>query len=138
MIQGLGVDLVDISRLERALERWGQRFLQRVFTSGEIERCLHRARPGSCLAVRFAAKEAFGKALGLGMQQGLRWRDIEIAADNLGKPGLKLHNQAQRLLARIGAEKTWVSLADEGGFAIAVVILERRSSQEFTEGDTRR
>jgi len=124
MIRGIGVDIVKVDRIERAVERWGDRFLKRIFTAAEIERCQQRARPAQCLALRFAAKEAFAKALGLGMRKGLRWRDIEVVHDDLGKPDLLLHNQAQRLLEAVEASRTWLSLSDERESALAVVVLE--------------
>ena len=124
MIRGVGIDLVTITRIEQAVERWGQRFLKRIYTAAEIERCLRRVRPAQCLALRFAAKEAFAKALGLGMRKGLRWRDVEVFNDDLGKPGLLLHNQAKQLLEATEAKKTWLSLSDERDSAIAVVVLE--------------
>jgi len=124
MIRGIGVDIVKVDRIEKAVERWGYRFLKRIFTPAEIERCQKRARPAQCLALRFAAKEAFAKALGLGMRKGLRWRDIEVVHDNFGKPDLLLHNQAQRLLEDVEASRTWLSLSDEREFALAVVVLE--------------
>ena len=124
MIRGIGVDIVKVDRIEKAVERWGHRFLKRIFTAAEIERCQKRARPAQCLALRFAAKEAFAKALGLGMRKGLRWRDIEVVHDNFGKPDLLLHNQAQRLLEAVEASRTWLSLSDERESALAVVVLE--------------
>ncbi len=124
MIRGIGVDIVKVDRIEQAVERWGYRFLKRIFTAAEIERCQKRARPAQCLALRFAAKEAFAKALGLGMRKGLRWRDIEVVHDHLGKPDLLLHNQAQRLLEAVEASRTWLSLSDERESALAVVVLE--------------
>lgn len=124
MIRGIGVDIVKVDRIEQAVERWGYRFLKRIFTAAEIERCQQRARPAQCLALRFAAKEAFSKALGLGMRKGLRWRDIEVVHDHLGKPDLLLHNQAQRLLEAMEASRTWLSLSDERESALAVVVLE--------------
>ncbi|MBW2391711.1 MAG: holo-ACP synthase [Deltaproteobacteria bacterium] len=124
MIRGIGVDIVKVDRIEQAVERWGDRFLKRIFTPAEIERCQQRARPAQCLALRFAAKEAFAKALGLGMRKGLRWRDIEVVHDHLGKPDLLLHNQAQRLLEAMEASRTWLSLSDERESALAVVVLE--------------
>ena len=124
MIRGIGVDIVKVDRIEKAVERWGHRFLERIFTAAEIERCQKRARPAQCLALRFAAKEAFAKALGLGMREGLRWRDIEVVHDYLGKPDLLLHNQAQRLLEDVEASRTWLSLSDERESALAVVVLE--------------
>lgn len=124
MIRGIGVDIVKVDRIEKAVERWGHRFLGRIFTPAEIEGCQKRARSAQCLALRFAAKEAFAKALGLGMRQGLRWRDIEVVHDNFGKPDLLLHNQALRLFEALEASKTWLSLSDEFESAVAVVVLE--------------
>ncbi len=124
MIRGVGIDLVKIDRIEQAVERWGQRFLLRIFTTAEIERCRQLAQPAQCLALRFAAKEAFAKALGLGMRKGLRWRDIEVVNDDLGKPGLLLHNRAKLLLEATEVTETWLSLSDERDSAIAVVVLE--------------
>ena len=124
MIRGVGIDLIHIDRIEQAVERWGQRFLQRIFTTAEIERCQKLHRPAQCLALRFAAKEAFAKALGLGMRKGLRWSDVEVVNDDLGKPGLRLHNRAKQLLAATEAKKTWLSLSDERDSAVAVVVLE--------------
>lgn len=124
MIKGIGVDIVNVHRMERAVDRWGSRFLERIFTSAEIERCGKRVRPAQCFASRFAAKEAFAKALGLGMRQGLRWRDIEVVQDHFGKPDLQLHHKAQKLLEAMEASRTWLSLSDEGDSAFAVVVLE--------------
>jgi len=124
MIRGIGVDIVNVDRIEKAVERWGHRFLNRIFTAAEIERCEQRARPAQCLALRFAAKEAFAKALGLGMREGLRWRDIEVVHDHLGKPGLLLHHKAEKLLKSMEANKTWLSLSDERQSALAVVVIE--------------
>ncbi len=124
MIRGIGVDIVNVERVERAVERWGYRFLNRIFTAAEIERCEQRARPAQCLASRFAAKEAFAKALGSGMREGLRWCDIEVVQDHLGKPSLLLHNQAKKLLETTAGKRTWLSLSDERESALAVVVIE--------------
>jgi holo-[acyl-carrier protein] synthase len=133
VIRGIGIDLVNVGRLERAVERWGDRFLERVFTAAEIEVCRQRARPGQCLAVRFAAKEAFAKALGLGMRQGVRWRDIEVVHDDQGKPALHLHNESARLLEMLAVGKTWLSLSHEGESGIALVLLEGQPEQPPSE-----
>ena len=124
MIRGVGIDLVNVQRLQQAIERWGQRFLARIFTVAEIELCQSRARPAHCLALRFAAKEAFAKALGLGLRDGLRWVDIEVVHDHLGKPSLRLHNKAQNLLEKTATNGSWLSLSDERDYAVAVVVLE--------------
>ena len=124
MIRGIGIDLVDVGRIQRGAERWGQRFLERIFCPEEIALCQKRAGSASCLALRFAAKEAFAKALGLGIRSGLTWHDIEVVNDELGRPGLKLNNRAQELLGSVGAARTWLSLSDESTIAVAVVVLE--------------
>ena len=86
MIYGIGVDLVKMSRIRQALENFGERFQERVYTGLERDFCLSKANPTRYWAMRFAAKEAFSKAIGLGMRQGLRWRDIEVTANALGRP----------------------------------------------------
>lgn len=124
MIVGIGLDLAEVARIELALERFGERFLDRCFTPAEQQTCLARPRPASALAMRFAAKEAFSKAAGLGMR-GLGWREIEVAHDPRGKPSLKLHGRALAWMAANGAQASYISLTDEGGFAAAVVVLEK-------------
>ena len=97
MIFGIGIDLVDIERMEGVIHRWGDRFINRVFTPDEMEICYARAFPPSSFALRFAAKEAFSKALGLGMKKGLRWRDIEVFHFPGGRPGLRLHGRSSEI-----------------------------------------
>ena len=90
MIIGTGIDIVNIDRIERLMARWGDLFLGRVFTKKEIARCQRRARPPECFAIRFAAKEAFLKAIGWGLRNGVQWTDIEVENDPMGKPTLRL------------------------------------------------
>ncbi|MCF8043397.1 MAG: holo-ACP synthase [Desulfarculaceae bacterium] len=124
MIVGIGLDLAEVARIELALERFGERFLNRCFTPGEQATCLSRPRPASALAMRFAAKEAFSKAAGLGMR-GLGWREIEVTHDPRGKPSLALHGRAKAWMLANGVDASYISLTDEGGFAAAVVVLEK-------------
>ena len=124
MIYGIGVDLVSIPRMEAVLKRWGERFIQRVFTKGEAETCLKRHHPPSSFALRFAAKEAFSKALGVGMRQGLRWRDIEVYHFSGGKPGLRLQGRSREICREENITRLHVSLSDEGQYGMATVILE--------------
>lgn len=124
MIVGIGLDLAEVARIESALERFGARFFERCFTSGERKICLSRPRPASALAMRFAAKEAFSKAAGLGMR-GLAWREIEVVHDPRGKPSLVLHGRALAWMRANGVQASHISLTDEGGFAAAVVVLEK-------------
>ncbi len=125
MIYGIGVDLVQISRIERALNRWGDRFAERIFMSEEAELCFHRTSPPSCFALRFAAKEAFSKALGLGMRKGIRWRDIEVFHLGSGKPGLKLYGKASDTCHEKSISGIHLSLSDDGEYGVAMVVLEK-------------
>ncbi len=128
MIVGVGIDVVEIKRLERAIERFGDRFLQRVFCFNEIETCLKKTDPYPGLSARFAAKEAFSKALGTGFRNGLRLTDICVKQDQLGAPYLFLKGAAQRFLNKMGISKVHVSLSHERSFAVSVVILEKQIS----------
>ena len=132
MIYGIGVDLVKIQRMEGVIQRWGARFVNRVFTEGEAEFCHKRAFPPSAFALRFAAKEAFSKALGLGMKKGLTWRDIEVFHSPLGKPGLKTHGRSSEICRKNKINGFYLSLSDDGEYGIAMVVLE--TSDETGQG----
>ncbi|HIC90807.1 MAG TPA: holo-ACP synthase [Syntrophaceae bacterium] len=124
MIYGLGIDMVEVARIERAIERWGHRLIERVFTPHEMECCSKRKSPHSCFALRLAAKEAFSKSIGLGMSNGVRWKDIEVVHDTKGKPEIKLYGEAYQIFKGKGLNNILLSLTDEGGWAIAAVVLE--------------
>lgn len=124
MIYGIGIDLVQVSRIEDALNRWGDRFFGRVFTEAEAELCRKRAFPPSCFAMRFAAKEAFSKAMGLGMRKGMRWKDIEVFHHPGGKPGLKIHGISSEICRKERITRMHLSLSDEKGYVVAMVVLE--------------
>jgi holo-[acyl-carrier protein] synthase len=124
MIYGIGIDMVEISRIEKALKRWGDPFLRRVFTQAEIEYCHHGVRGVSRFALRFAAKEAFSKALGLGFRKGLGLRHIEVVRGPNGRPYLGFHGKAKELCEHHGIKNSFLSLSDNGQYAIAVVVLE--------------
>jgi holo-[acyl-carrier protein] synthase len=125
MIYGIGVDLVNIERIEMVIDRWGKRFTDRVFTAQEIAFCSKKAFPPQAYALRFAAKEAFSKAIGLGMKQGLRWKDIEVFHSSAGRPCLKLHGRASELCREEGIVYSHLSLSDEEDYGIAMAILEK-------------
>ena len=125
MLYGIGVDIVKISRIKKAMDRWGNRFLEKIFTKNEIEFCNSRPKPVNTFALRFAAKEAFSKAIGLGMRQGLRWRDIEVFHHPTGKPGLRLHGKCLEIYKKHGLSNIHLSLSDEGDYGLAVVVLEK-------------
>jgi holo-[acyl-carrier protein] synthase len=123
MIRGLGLDLAQVARVDEAWRRFGQRFLERCFTPAEIAACLKRPRPAQAFAMRFAAKEAFAKAAGLGLR-GLGWTEIEVTSDALGKPSLALHGRARQWAEAQGIMACHLSLSDDGAYAAAVVVLE--------------
>jgi holo-[acyl-carrier protein] synthase len=125
MIYGIGVDLVKVGRIDDMLSRWGKRFIRRVYTEEEAEICYKRALPASAFALRFAAKEAFSKALGTGMRQGIRWRDIEVCHASGGQPVLKLHGKCHQICQSRNITGHHVSLSDEGDYGVAVVVLEK-------------
>ena len=130
MIVGLGTDLCSIARIERVLARHGDRFRTRCFSRQEQEAARRRAE-GARLAQFFAAKEACSKALGTGLRRGTYWRDMEVFHLPSGQPQLRLSGQAAAHAARLCPPSTAphfvVSLADEQGFAVAVVILSARA-----------
>lgn len=121
---GVGIDLVRIERIETLLGRWGERFEQRVFTAEEIRLCSRRKSRTACLAMRFAAKEAFVKALGLGLRKPVLWQDIEVRNDPLGKPEIVLSQRALDHCRESGVRSWHLSLTDDGDYGAAVVVLE--------------
>ena len=123
-IVGIGSDIVKVSRIEKLVERYDRRFLRRVFTAVEIAYGASKARPALHLAARFAAKEAFVKALGSGFREGLNWCDIEVVNNQLGQPQLKLYNYARQVCHERLNATAWLTLAHEQEFALAFVVLE--------------
>jgi holo-[acyl-carrier protein] synthase len=123
-IFGVGIDLVRVDRIGASLERWGARFEERVFTAGEIAACAGRKNRAACLAMRFAAKEAFVKALGTGMRPPLRWSDIEVCNNRLGRPEIVLSGSASDFCHSLGVRTWHLSLTDDGAYSAAVVVLE--------------
>jgi holo-[acyl-carrier protein] synthase len=121
VIYGVGLDLSDNGRIGEALERWAEKFLGRVFTRGEIDYCMAKVNPRESLSARFAAKEAFIKAMGTPFS----FTDIEVALDALGKPSLKLHGRAAEAVKNLGITASHVSLTHQRGISAAVVVLER-------------
>lgn len=124
MIVGIGADIAEINRVEEAIARHGQAFLDRVFTPVEIEYCERHKAKFERYAARFAAKEAAMKALGTGWRRGVRWRDIEVKNEASGKPGLTLAGPAAEHAARLGAKRILLSITHSGNLAFAQVILE--------------
>jgi len=125
MIYGIGVDLVKIDRMEGVIKRWGDRFIHRVFTPGEMEICNRRPSPVSAFSMRFAAKEAFSKAIGTGMKKGVRWLDIEVFHYPGGRPGLRLHGRLSERCRKENITGFHLSMSDEGEYGVAIVVLEK-------------
>ena len=124
MILSIGIDLVEVARVERAAERLGQRFLDRVFTPAEIAYCGPRGARFVHYAGRFAAKEAAMKALGTGWGEGVSWREVEILASRPGPPQLVLHGVALERFTALGATRALVSISHTHTHAIAQVLFE--------------
>jgi len=130
MIAGIGVDIVDIARIQSLLDRYGNRFLARVYTEAEVAYAMRGANRAERLAGRFAVKEAVMKALGTGKSQGILWRDVETVRGPMGRPVLLLHGQAQRRVTMRGGGTSHVSITHDGGKAVAFVILESAGETE--------
>lgn len=126
MILGIGIDVCEVARIERALDaRGGARFRARVFTAGEAAYCERRGRTaGQSYAATFAAKEAALKALGTGWSEGLTWHDVEVLHEASGAPRLALHGEARALARRRRLTRAHLTLSHAGAVAVAVVVLE--------------
>lgn len=124
MIIGIGIDVIQNERIAEALDRFGDRFANRIFTKDEIAYCTSCANPKIHFAARWAAKEAAFKALGTGWSKGVRWRDIEIQRLASGQPELHLYGEALNLAERLGTTHFFVSLTHDQLVSAAVVILE--------------
>jgi len=125
MILGLGVDLTQTSRFRRLLDAGKEAVLVRLFTPAERDYARARKDPAPHLAARFAAKEAFLKALGTGLRDGLSWQQIEVVPDSLGKPNLFLSGHARKLLDERGITSCHLSYSHDGDYVVATVILEK-------------
>src|SRR5579863_8328426 len=111
MIVGTGIDITEVPRIAASIERFGGRFLRRVFTAGEIRYCESKANRAERYAARFAAKEAAMKALGTGWSRGVRWRDIEVSREPGGRPTLLFHGKAAEFAAKLGTARVALSLS---------------------------
>lgn len=118
----IGVDIVEIARIERAIDGWGERFLRRVYTEAELRLC---SKKPACLAIRFAGKEAVMKALGTGAR-GISWTEIETLAEPSGKPCVNLYGKAQQHAEQLGLDKLAISLSHSKEYAVAFVVGETK------------
>jgi holo-[acyl-carrier protein] synthase len=125
VIVGSGIDLIEVPRIARSIERFGAHFLQRLFTQTEIAYCQRKTRTAAeSFAARFAAKEAGAKALGTGIGCGVTWREIEVGREPGGRPTLRLHGRAAQLAAAAGVRRIALSLTHTAELAIASVTME--------------
>lgn len=124
MIVGTGIDITEVPRIAESIERFGDRFIRRVFTEGEIQYCDSKANRIERYAARFAAKEASMKALGTGWSRGIRWRDIEVYRQPGSRPTIRFHGKAAEFAAKLKAQNVALSLSHTPTQAIASVILE--------------
>jgi holo-[acyl-carrier protein] synthase len=124
MILGIGIDIIEVSRIEASYERFGERFLNRILHPNEIGYCLSHKMPGPFLAARFAAKEAISKAFGTGIGAQLGWQDMEVARKESGEPFVILHEAGRKLLEERGGRHILISLSHTQNHAAAVAVLE--------------
>ncbi|MCK4535374.1 MAG: holo-ACP synthase [Desulfuromonadales bacterium] len=124
-IAGLGTDLVRTARFRRYLEEEKSSLFERLFTSGERSYAMQKRDPAQHLAARFAAKEACLKAFGLGLRDGIRWLDMEVVPDALGRPELHLSGRAAEIAADLYVATVHLSYSHDGDYAVATVVLEK-------------
>jgi holo-[acyl-carrier protein] synthase len=124
MIVGTGIDIAEVPRIQQSIERFGQRFLERVYTAGEMRYCDSKANRAERYAARFAAKEAAMKALGTGWNHGVRWRDCEVVRLPGGRPTIHFHGKAEEFAAKLGVKNAALSITHTKEQAFAQVILE--------------
>ena len=124
MILGIGIDVIEVARVEASYAKSGERFLTRILHPNEISYCLSHRAPGPFLAVRFSAKEAISKAFGTGIGAVLGWQDMEVGRKESGEPFVILHEKGQALLAARGARAVLISLTHTQNYAAAVAILD--------------
>ncbi|MCJ7784527.1 MAG: holo-ACP synthase [Desulfobacterales bacterium] len=129
MIIGTGIDILNIDRIERLMTRGGGLCLGRVFTEKEIVWCQQKARPPECFAIRFAAKEAFLKAIGWGLRNGIQWTDIEVMNDSMGKPLFSFHRKATEVCETLRIQNILLTLSHDRPYAVAHVLLEGRNDE---------
>lgn len=125
MIVGIGTDLVEVSRVEKILQKWGDKFLAKVYSQNEIDYCQKKAFPSIHYAARFAAKESFLKSLGIGLGMGVKLQDIEVINNQQGSPSLNVHESIRARLDNLGINKIHISITHTREHAQAIVVLEK-------------
>ena len=124
MIVGTGIDIVEVPRVAASIERFGARFLERVFTEAEIRYCRSKQNAAERFAARFAAKEAGLKAIGTGWRRGVAWKDVEVRREPGGRPTIAFSGKAAEFAAKLGVTRASLSISHTKEHAIAEVILE--------------
>ena len=124
MLIGTGVDLIEVERIGHSIERYGERFLRRVYTDHEIAYCSRKRVSAESFAARFAAKEAGAKALGTGISRGVTWNEFQVARNPGGRPVLELRGRAALLATELGVRAISLSLTHTSGLAMATVVME--------------
>ena len=124
MILGVGTDLAEVHRIQESIDRFGDRFLRRIYTDHEQAYCKSKANAAERFAGRFAAKEAGMKAIGTGWRRGVTWRDFEVTNESSGKPTLKLYGVAEKIANDLGVERISLSITHTAREGFAIVILE--------------
>ena len=123
MIIGTGIDIVKNSRIQNLIEKYGERFLKKIYTEAEIEYCQQKTNSAPSFAARFAAKEAVLKAIGTGMRSS-SWQDIEVLNDELGKPEVKLFAKTESRADELGVSSIFLSISHEKEYSIAQIVME--------------
>ena len=123
-IIGIGIDVVDCDRIESSIERFGERFLKRVFTEGEIAYSQSMKFPARHFAARFAAKEALSKAFGTGIGKSMGWRDLDVQKKESGEPFVVLTGGAEEMANQRGVARVWISLSHTDQLGMATIVLE--------------
>lgn len=126
MIRGIGIDIEMISRIADVMKRWDTAFLERIFTQRERDYCVTKGNPPQHFAARFAAKEAFSKAIGTGWTGQFHWTDVEVENDETGKPSLQLHGELEKYLS---TSFLHLSLSHTADYVAAVVVVEHVNNQ---------
>src|SRR5688572_3404279 len=124
MILGVGIDIIEVTRIQASFEKFGERFVNRILHPAEIAYCLSHKSPAPFIAVRFAAKEAISKAFGTGIGAQLGWQDMEVRRKESGEPYVVLHGGGQKLLDARGGRAVLISLSHTQTYAAAVAVLE--------------
>ena len=124
MLIGTGIDLVEIERIAHSIERYGDRFLRRVYTESEIAYCNRKRSSAESFAARFAAKEAGAKALGTGISRGVTWQEFQVERQPGGRPTLALRGRAKQLATSLGVKSISLSITHTGSLAMAAVMME--------------